>query len=140
MRITCPSCHATYEVPNALLGDGARKVRCARCAFEWVPQPAAGPPTSPSEPPAPRARPDLRLDRMPRTEPQPPLPAPHIEREPPPSLRARSRPIPALASIAAVATSVLVLIALGWAIYAWRAEVMQAWPPSQRLFAALGLQ
>lgn len=135
MRITCPSCHAIYEVPDALLGD-AHKVRCARCAFEWTPQSAAAQP----RPPPPRLRPDLRLERMARAEPQPPLPAPLVEREAPPSLRARSRPIPALASIAAVATSVLVLIAFGWAAYAWRAEVMQAWPPSQRLFAALGLQ
>jgi hypothetical protein len=26
----------------------------------------------------------------------------------------------------------------GWAMVAWRAEVMQAWPPSARLYMALG--
>jgi hypothetical protein len=48
--------------------------------------------------------------------------------------------MPILARGAAIAISIAVLIALGWAAYAWRAEVMLAWPPSQRLFAALGLQ
>ena len=26
-----------------------------------------------------------------------------------------------------------------WAAYAYRSEIMDAWPPSQRLYAALGL-
>lgn len=132
MRITCPSCHATYEVPDALVGAAARKVRCARCAFEWLPEPMA---TAPPPEPPPRPRPEPRAERPLRAEPLPPLPPP--ERVPTSSLRAR--PAPMLASIAVLAISMVVLISLGWAAYAWRAEVMQAWPPSQRLFAALGL-
>jgi predicted Zn finger-like uncharacterized protein len=131
MRITCPSCTATYEVPDALLDQGARKVRCARCAFEWQPEPLA--PAPPPLEPAPRLRP---AERPLRTDPLPPLPPP--ERMPS-SARARSGSASMLASLAALAISVVVLISLGWAVYAWRAEVMHAWPPSQRLFAALGL-
>jgi predicted Zn finger-like uncharacterized protein len=138
MRITCPSCRATYEVPDALLAGGARMLRCARCASEWTPQPAAAPPATPPDPPP--FRPEPRPERTPRVEPLQPLPAPHIEGEPPPSLRVRSRPMPGLPSMIAVAISLLVLVALGWAAYAWRAELMQAWPASQLLFAALGLR
>ena len=36
MRIDCPSCHASYDVPDRLLRSG-RTVRCARCGAEWSP-------------------------------------------------------------------------------------------------------
>jgi len=135
MRITCPSCHAAYEVPDGMLG-AARKVRCARCAFEWLPEPPIAPPPPPSEPPPP-LRVEARPERPPRLEPLPPLPPP--ERMPASAMRQRSRPPPVLASLAVLAISVVVLVSLGWAAYAWRAEVMHAWPPSQRLFEAFGL-
>ena len=40
---------------------------------------------------------------------------------------------------AAWAASVLILVLLAWAAYGWRAEIMHAWPASERLYAALGL-
>ena len=49
MRIVCPACEAEYEVPDTLLANGPRKVRCARCAREW--EPFAPPP--PIQPPPP---------------------------------------------------------------------------------------
>ncbi len=52
MRITCPDCGATYEVPPTLLA-GRRPVRCARCSGEWLPAPEPG-----SELPAAGAAPD----------------------------------------------------------------------------------
>ncbi len=157
MRITCPSCHAPYEVPDTLFGAAARKVRCARCAFEWLPEPAAAAPAppeaapvqpapvqpAPAEPvpvdpappePPPRLRPEPRAERPLRPEALTPP-----GRVPPSSMRARTRPAPVLASLAVLAISLVVLISLGWAAYAWRTEVMHAWPPSQRVFAALGL-
>jgi len=133
MRITCPSCHAAYEVPASLLGPGGRKVRCARCAFEWLPDAMAAVP-APPEAPAPRLRPEPHLERPLRAEAPPP------ERQPPPSLRARARPTPMLAGAAAIVISVMVLAALGWAAFAWRAEVMHVFPASERLFAAVGLR
>lgn len=36
MRIVCPSCSATYEVPDSLVTAG-RVVRCARCGADWTP-------------------------------------------------------------------------------------------------------
>ncbi len=47
----------------------------------------------------------------------------------------RSGAAPLIAWLASLA----VLIALVFAAYAWRDRVMAAWPPSERLYAALGL-
>jgi predicted Zn finger-like uncharacterized protein len=139
MRIICPSCKAAYEVPDAVLGAAARRLRCARCAHEWSPElPEAAAPALPPPPPAPRE--ERRPAPVPRPEPVRPLPVPRADAEPPPSLRARPGRFPGLESIATVAASLVLLAALCWAAYAWRAEVMQVWPPSQRLFAALGLR
>jgi len=143
MRIICPSCKAAYEVPDALLGAGARRLRCARCAHEWTPElPAAAPaaPPPPPAPPRPVVQEEQRPPPPPRPEPVRPLPVPRVDSGPPPSLRGPPRQFPGLESIAAVAISLVLLAALGWAAYAWRAELMLAWPPSQRLFAALGLR
>ena len=76
------------------------------------------------------------MDRPLRAESLPPLPAP----EPPPSLRRSTGSAPMLAAGAAIAVSVMVLVALGWGAFTWRAEVMHVFPASQRLFAALGLR
>jgi hypothetical protein len=35
--------------------------------------------------------------------------------------------------------SVVVIVVLLYAAYAWRVEVMAAWPPSERVYAVLGL-
>lgn len=35
MLIVCPSCTTTYDIDDAILGDG-RSVRCARCKTVWV--------------------------------------------------------------------------------------------------------
>jgi predicted Zn finger-like uncharacterized protein len=35
MRIVCPSCATTYEMPATAIGAGGRKVRCSRCATRW---------------------------------------------------------------------------------------------------------
>ena len=37
------------------------------------------------------------------------------------------------------AASILLLVVLAWAAYGWRAEIMHAWPASERLYAAFGL-
>ena len=49
MRLTCPACAVTYDVPDARIGAG-RRVRCARCQHDWFVEPpslAATPPESP---------------------------------------------------------------------------------------------
>jgi predicted Zn finger-like uncharacterized protein len=153
MRIVCPACDATYDVPDALLAGGTRKVRCARCGTEWLPSPAAPrgeiefepeptfdsvPDPSP-EPPAgwappnadPRGRHEPRLRPL-RSRPEPRAAEPQSLEEPPPRAGA--------AAIVAWVLSLLLLAAAAGAAVTWRTQVMAAWPPSERLYSAVGLR
>jgi predicted Zn finger-like uncharacterized protein len=49
MQLNCPKCAATYEVPEAAIGQNGRKIRCRACDTSWFqPPPApAGPPPEP---------------------------------------------------------------------------------------------
>jgi predicted Zn finger-like uncharacterized protein len=125
MQIVCPACSAAYEVPMTLLRPG-QMVRCARCAREWVPSPDA--PGEPTVAPmtAAAAAPDWESDGI------PPAPWPPQARAP------MARPNVALRL--AWAASVVAILALGWGAYAGRTTIMQVWPASVRLYAALGLQ
>ncbi len=174
MRIACPNCSAEYEVPEAALAAGPRRLRCARCghAFEAgapaapppappppvaaPPEPAPGPAPAPEPAPAPAAAPEqapeppeparprgasaLRLpERAAAREPTPPAPPP------PPPAAPRERLVappaePARAPLLlAWAGSALVLGAIGWALWRFRAEVVAAWAPMARFYRALGL-
>jgi predicted Zn finger-like uncharacterized protein len=127
MQIVCPACAAAYEVPMTLLKPG-KAVRCARCAGEWVPSAAAS---------------DVSMDALAQTA-SAATPASEfvseVNRSPrrPPT----PRPLPARRNMAlriAWAASVVVVLLLAWGAYAERTVIMQAWPPSIRLYAALGL-
>src|SRR5450432_3525002 len=125
MRIVCPSCTAAYEVPDRLLGGG-KKLRCARCANEWVPAeilaPAAAPPTPPPLPPA-------AAEPPPAVAPSPPLP---LQAPPPPELILHAEPKPprqtrpassgVVPVLLALAASFVVLLGLVAAALSWRFE------------------
>lgn len=54
MLIVCPNCASRYEIAEAKIGAGGRKVRCASCQTTWqieAPQAADAQPTSASLPP-----------------------------------------------------------------------------------------
>lgn len=59
MRLTCPSCAATYEVAESAIGPNGRKVRCRACGASWFEappatvQPAAPAATAEAPPPLP---------------------------------------------------------------------------------------
>jgi predicted Zn finger-like uncharacterized protein len=59
MRIVCPHCSTTYEVPDAVFGGRPRKLRCVQCGYQWRSGPPNGaehhpyPPSAPDAPPAP---------------------------------------------------------------------------------------
>lgn len=63
-----------------------------------------------------------------------PAPAPFL----PLAATARTRRVRA-AALTGWAVSLVLLAALGWGSVRWRGDVMRAWPPSERLYAALGL-
>jgi len=142
MRITCPTCAAAYDVPAERLAGG-RTVRCARCGSGWAPPvdealpepPLAAPPQVPEPPPATAVPPDIPAPEQPEAaasnppEPEPPQPPAAAAG----GLRQR------LPILLAWAASLVLLGALVWAMIAWRTGVMHAWPPSERLYAALGL-
>lgn len=124
MRIVCPTCTAAYEVPPTLLRPG-QVVRCARCTGEWAPQ------IDTIAPPPGQAR-DTELG-------PPRAPSPPVRPRPVP---VRPAPVPARGTAAvriAWCASLVILAALLWGAYSQRDFVMQAWPPSVRLYAALGL-
>lgn len=143
MRIQCPACDATYDLPEGAVKAG-RPVRCARCATEWTPLPA--PPAPDAMPPAPDlALPAREMAPAPEPSETTPPPPPSREKLPEPRPVPQERLAPAgrlpadRAVLAGWVLSVAVLLVLGWAAVAWRTEVMRAWPPSERAYAALGL-
>ena len=131
---------------------GPRRLRCARCAHEWTVDPAqASPP--PVDPPAP-ADPPPFAEPPPLTADAPPLWA----NAPPLVAAARRRaaarhagdddaddwdqprtgtrdPVFDRAAAAAWTASIVLLVAVAVAAVQFRAEIMRAWPPSQRLYA-----
>lgn len=149
MRITCPSCAAEYEVAANLLA-ARRVVRCARCGHDWTPPAEAAPqvlapePAAPAPPPPPSRPPEPPVPRVPElpeaTITAPPAPAIPVP-IPPRGQDAAPRPRRRAKALAPLgwAASILVLVALAWAGYQWRSEVVRAWPPSERLYAKLGL-
>jgi predicted Zn finger-like uncharacterized protein len=115
MHVACPACEARYEVPDTLIGPG-RRLRCARCAHEWLVQSSAAPPDRP--PPAPG------LQRQPQV-PHPPLPQDGAAR--------------AGAGLWLAWLGSALVLGVGLAgLWLCREEVSAAWPPMARLYGWLG--
>ena len=129
MRITCPSCSATYDVPDSLVTPG-RIVRCARCGNEWSPVAALPTEETPDEPPV-------------STPEQPPPveePAPEIRQSAMDRLSAHPATTASTLGLRiAWAVSLAVLVALVGGAYAWRTQVVSAWPPSARAYTLFGI-
>jgi predicted Zn finger-like uncharacterized protein len=121
MRITCPSCAAAYEVPESRLTPH-KKVRCARCGGQWVPDRTAGDAGSPeptrhslSHLPAESLPPVTAMDRL-AASPSPPPP-------------------PTGLLLGAWVLTAVVLVAALTATVVWREAVIRAWPPSALVLA-----
>jgi predicted Zn finger-like uncharacterized protein len=138
MRIVCPSCAATYEVPERLLSGAPRSMRCSRCGVDFTPPRPEAPPALPivSDPepiaaaPVAPAAPPAEADPPPPVAPTPVVPERTPVAAPPPAPSALARAW--IVSLALVLGAAVALVLL-------RAQVMAAWPPATRLFAALGL-
>ena len=140
MRIVCPSCSAAYDVPDSLVTAG-RTVRCARCHGDWAPVVAVPVPA-----PVPLAESELAAVE-PAVPPRPAVPA--IDNG---ARRSASRPS-AMDRLAAHpvrppsrtrlrmawAASLVVLVLLVLGGYAWRDQIVAAWPPSGRVYAVFGM-
>lgn len=137
MRIVCPSCTAAYEVPDSLLPPG-RAVRCARCGEEWA---ALEPELAPATEAEAEVEMEMEMAASPPSRPawrdEPELVGPTaMERlaQSPAVL-----PSTTIALRAAWAASVGVLVLLFCAAYVWRSDIIRSWPPSVRVYDALGL-
>ncbi len=142
MRISCPDCAASYEVPDAMLSAG-REVRCARCGRSWTPAGASLPPptAAPAPRPAPVAPPEPAAGPAPMPEPVPP-PAAALApvAAPPPAATAASPPRGDERRLALAWSGSLALLALGLSgLMVFRVEVAALWLPAVRLFRAIGL-
>ncbi len=143
MLIECPKCAAGFQVPERLLCDRTRPLRCGQCGTVFpMPEPPAPEPEpvsfrAPEPPPAPSMV----------EEPSPPVPTPVAEepKQPEPEAVVPDKPPEAANEAsprglrAAWAASIALLLGGGLAAIIKRDAVMEAWPPAARLFAALGL-
>lgn len=123
MIITCPSCSTRYLLPPAALSPVGREVRCARCGHVWFQAPP---------------------DDMPRTvdliEPMPLGAGGSLAAESP----VRNLPGPPLTNPrrgAALGWLLFIVILAGGiaAAAAFRERVVEAWPPSGKLYELVGL-
>ena len=128
MHIVCPACAAMYDVPDRQMKVG-RKVRCVSCQNQWVPVSVPL---------------DAAGDVAEAEEPGPV--AVHAAPPPVPGMTAMDRlaahqvaPKRNMVLLAAWAGSAVAVVLLVLAAYGWRADLVSAWPPSARLYAALGL-
>jgi predicted Zn finger-like uncharacterized protein len=143
MRIVCPSCSATYEVPEHLLKPG-KMARCARCGGEWPParEPAdiEAPPGHVAEPAAEHEPDHAPDDGAPDHGPQlgaeqsreqhRPTAMERLAIQPPASARSRGL-------LGAWVATVLILAGAVAAMLVWRQEFMSVWPPSGRILAPI---
>jgi len=152
MLISCPSCDAGYEVPDHLLAGAGQTLRCARCQHEWVVRlPCADPAEddlatvihAPPPPPAPVHVPVHVEVHLPDP---PPVFYPDMEQAQDPLDRILPLPTPppmpaynGKAIALAWALTVLMVVLFGFGAVYWRGAIMDAWPPSKRAYALIGL-
>jgi predicted Zn finger-like uncharacterized protein len=146
MILTCPQCATQYRVDAAKFPAGGRSVRCAKCGHRWHQDaPQAEAPAAEPEPVF--AAPEPVHIPAPQPAPEPPrraaYVAPVVEEEPeadeaPPregSSWGRRLGL-GLGWVALVG----VVLVIGFTATVWREHVVQAWPRSASLYAALGLK
>lgn len=126
MRIVCSSCTAAYDVPDTRLPASGR-VRCARCAHEWSV-------ASPDMPSRAALIPELEI----KPAPAPTLPAKPQSQPWPAPLEPMAEPKRNRAAGVAWTVSLLILVILAAAAYAYRGDIMQIWPPSARFYQLFG--
>jgi predicted Zn finger-like uncharacterized protein len=117
MIVTCSKCAARYMVDPAQVGTTGRMVRCARCSHTWFQRPP---------------------DDMPRRIET--MSLPEILRPIPPgsNLPALRGPRRSVSNLGWIALALVVAALLGGGL-GLRQDIVAAWPPSARLYEAIGL-
>lgn len=136
LRIECPTCTATYDVPAESLGTTGRKVRCSACHTLWL---AEAPVAEPAAELVQEldVRPPVGSIEAPVAERPVPAPAPAKPRHRPwhERISARAKAPRARWPYAAAVACVLILGGL----VGLRKSIVQHLPESGRIYAALGL-
>ncbi len=144
MIITCPSCSTRYKLDSAQFGPEGRRVRCTNCAHVWTQMPADDLPLILEPPPVQAAA----GDGVPGAEPEVPASAPRERLTPPPAAlaaraaaqrRAQEQAQKGRRGRAGWLVLALVVVSIGAALVLARETVVRAWPPAERLYAALGV-
>jgi hypothetical protein len=143
-------------VADGLIGPAGKSVRCAKCGNVWLarrPAPQADDdaplqwPESPQRP----AREEVAVGAEPQKAEDPALAEFRAAQDEAgkagfarfpekPAGEPAARPRLATAALVGWVVTVAILGAAGWGAYAYRDAVMQAWPPSERVYLALGLR
>lgn len=136
MLIACPQCSAAYDLPPERLPPG-REVRCARCVTLWTPVPL-----EPVVVEHPIVELPQALTEVSRDMAEEPRPAPVLSPGPPADVPIVAEAPPGrsgwLLPIAWCLT-IAVLAGLAWLAVDRRTQLIQAWPPIERAYIALGL-
>ncbi len=137
MQLVCPSCAASYSVPDALIGTG-RNMRCVRCQHDWFA-------TAPVEVPVEVPMPDPVVEAAAEPEAVPAMPIHTLPVKPKaPPRKTGAAPVaapggkPSALLILAWVASIGLVAAGGWALWAYRAPLAEFWPPLIRLYTLLG--
>jgi predicted Zn finger-like uncharacterized protein len=119
MQVTCPQCGARYAVDPAAIGPSGRTVQCARCSHRWFETVEAAPAASPLPPTDERPVPDFVI-----------RPQPHYSA----GLPAISPPRRTVHWGRWAAAAAVLILAVGAATFAWRAEIRDRLPPGWSAF------
>lgn len=123
MILTCPECATRYSVPDGSVGAEGRTVRCVNCGLTWRAEREAA--LEPEGAPGPELSPTLSGDELPRA---------FRER-----IAAQHRGVRSARSGLILGVSAAAVAALVLGLFVGRDGVVQAWPKSASVYAALGL-
>jgi predicted Zn finger-like uncharacterized protein len=134
MILTCPACSTRFTVDAAALGTTGKRVRCGSCKHVWHQAPPAVEVEDEAPPPMPKAV---------AAEPAASTPRVDAEGAPlhPPISSARTPRQPRRTGSAGLAWSLLALVVIlvvGGSVVG-KDAIMEAWPESERLYAAFGM-
>ncbi|MEM6277649.1 MAG: zinc-ribbon domain-containing protein, partial [Pseudomonadota bacterium] len=87
MRLECPNCDATYEVPDSVIPQEGRDVQCSNCGTAWFFNPSKATNSEPLE-----TEPEAAVAEPAKIAEEEPLATPTIEPEPAAELYAKFEP------------------------------------------------
>jgi len=151
MILTCPACGTRYNAPGVDFGNRSRKVRCKKCAHEWViapPEPVGAMSLGPQPAAGAQGQAEVLVEE-PEVEAVPEAPALSVAAEPVFEAQAkvtapRGRPIrprrrSAADHLMSLGLAVIVMAGILLAAWYYRNSIVHVWPAAAGAYAALGV-